>query len=106
MNNEITIVRLKGLLEAMHKIAMFYMDEDDEIASIVIRGDEYQPHKDWNQCGEVLEWLIKEFGCQITYNRCFLVLENDEPCFNYEIEYKEFPEAIVLAALAYVESGS
>lgn len=64
MNREITPERLKGLAEAMGKTAVIgAVDVDGDkcmVACMLVAPEpvHYQPHKDWNQCGELQEHML------------------------------------------------
>jgi len=109
INQNITPQRLKGLAEAMGKITFI---EGDGCYN-TNRGDTldfpYQPHKDWNQCGEVYEWFLNQGDMCSTY----LNYEDDGLFTTAYIDFEKYgllvnkmalvKEAIVLAALTYVE---
>lgn len=104
--SDITPERLKGLAEAMGKEVRiekdYFMDDPHkgEICYCVVEdpGYIYQPHKDWSQCGEVLEWLLgTKIGVSIDAARWLSKIAV------LYLKYGDLKTAIVLAALAYVE---
>jgi len=56
MNNEITPERLYKLAQELGKNPKIYCG----ITKIECCTKNYEPHKDWNQCGELLEWLCEK----------------------------------------------
>lgn len=103
--SEITPERLKGLAEAVGKKVI---TDPNTISLGGYHGDyfvvyydkdywQYQPHKNWNQCGELLEWLIQG---RDTYS----MLKIFKEIIKYKFDLDHLKTAIVLVALAYVES--
>ena len=122
MTNQITPERLKRLAESLGKKIHGFATQDfrglckkgelivSDPAKIELQYV-YQPHKDWNQCGEVLEELYKdarvlEVSLQYDpqHNEHFCDITLIEGGYYRGISKSGPKEAIVLAAFEFIES--
>ena len=96
MNNDITPERLMKLAAVLGKQHPKIDVQNRVWIKVPTKTTLYQPHKDWNQCGEVLEYFksIHEF-------RCLIFMASDLLFENNDLNLKE---AFVLVALEFIES--
>lgn len=99
---EITPDMLKEIAIAMGKEAKIDIEDNVWVYVGPMDNWNYIPHKNWNQCGEILEWLINEKGTPIELSlRGFI-----EPTVRIRQNLcgaGNLKEAIVLAFYEYIK---